>query len=109
MAAEERSQRASSAFLQGCSTSALRPKRRAVDTALVQPKRDSPGYRKFVQALAAMADLVDVRVGRAGFLEQQVTADGALEVTYRREGEVIRVPRVHAQRLAAAGMAVIVQ
>jgi len=74
----------------------------------VRPKRDSPGYRKFVQALADAADLVEVRVGSAGFLEHRVDEQGVLHVTYRKAGDVISLPRVGATRLADAGMGEIV-
>jgi hypothetical protein len=75
----------------------------------MQPKRDSPGYKKFVQALADAADVVDVRLGRAGFAEQHVDANGALRVTWRQAGDVISLPRIDAARLVDAGMAEIVQ
>jgi hypothetical protein len=75
----------------------------------MQPKRDSPGYKKFVQALAEAADVVDVRIGRAGFAEQHVDANAALRVTWRQAGDVISLPRIDAARLVDAGMAEIVQ
>ena len=74
----------------------------------MRPKRDSPGYRTFVQALADAADLVEVRVGSAGFLEHRVDEQGALHVTYRKAGDVISLPRVGAVRVADAGMGEVV-
>jgi hypothetical protein len=52
---------------------------------------------------------VDVRIGRAGFAEQHVDANGALRVTWRQAGDVISLPRIDAARLVDAGMAEIVQ
>jgi hypothetical protein len=66
-----------------------------------RPARQS---KKFVQAVAEAADLVDMRVGRGGFAEQHVDADGTLRVTYHQLGDVISLPRISAARLADAGM-----
>ena len=74
----------------------------------MRPKRDSPGYKKFVKAVAEAADLVEVRVGRCGFIEQHVDEQGGLHSTYRKAGDVISLPRVNATRVADAGMGDIV-
>ena len=61
-----------------------------------------------MKAVAEAADLVEVRVGRCGFIEQHVDELGGLHSTYRKAGDVISLPRVHAVRVADAGMGEIV-
>ena len=61
-----------------------------------------------MKAVAEAADLVEVRVGRCGFIEQHIDEQGGLHSTYRRAGDVISLPRVNATQVADAGMGEIV-
>jgi hypothetical protein len=73
----------------------------------MKPKRDTPGYRKFVQAVREAADVVDLRL-RSPFVEYEVDASARLHVYHREPGDVIRMPRVQALRLEEDGFGRIV-
>lgn len=73
----------------------------------MKPKRDTPGYRKFIQAVREAADVVDLRL-RGSWAEYDVDAAARVHVAYREPGDVVRMPRVQALRLEAEGIGRIV-